>query len=559
MEEIKRQVGRARRRLILQQFISVAVWTLFAALFLAVVGLAVPKIWPLSLDQQVWMMSWIGGAVAVGLLVAAVWTYAVRRSALEAAIELDLRYGLRERISSTLALTKEELESEAGRALMSDAVRRVERIDVREQFAVTPNWRLALPLVPALAIAGLLLVPDAAAKKAEAAATQQAEQKKVVKKAAEKLQQKLAEKAKQAEEENLKDADLLKEMNKELNKLASKEGADRKNALIKINDLQKEVEKRKAELGGADKLRKELDKLGKIEKGPAEALANAMKNGDFNKAKEELEKIKDDLKDGKLSKEEKEKLANQLEQVQQKLQQLKEAQADARKQLEQEIEKKIAEGNLGEAARMQQQLDEMQQQARQMDQLMDKLGDKLAQAAKALKDGQGQMQQEALDRLAGDLDQLKEQLERLEQLDELQGELADAKNAMNCDQCKGAGCKACEGNGKNGRQGQGMGKGEGIGDGLGEGQGKGDRPEEETDSKFYDSRVAGDPKSGESVRIGDAGGKNIAGKTVIEVREEIQESIKKRESDPILEQALPRDQRENARQFFERFNKGEID
>jgi len=557
MEEIYRQVAKARRRLILQQFMSVVVWTLFAALILAAIGLAAPKIWPLSLDQQVWLMSWIGGSLAAGLIVAAIWTYAVRRSALEAAIELDLRYNLRERISSTLALTKEELETEAGRALMSDAVRRVERIDVREQFGIAPNWRLALPLIPALAIVGLLFIPDAAFKQAEAAATQQAEQKKVVKKAAEKLQQKLAEKAKQAEEEGLKDADLLKEMNKELNKLASKEGADRKNALIKINDLQKEVEKRKAELGGADKLRKELDKLGKIEKGPAEALAKAMKDGNFEKAKEELEKIKDDLKNDKLTKEEKEKLANQLEQVQQKLQQLKEAQAEARKELEREIEKKLAEGDLGEAARLQQQLDEMQQQARQMDQLMDKLGDKLSQAAKALKDGEGKMQQDALDQLAQDLDQLKEQLERLDQLDELQGELADAKNAMNCEQCKGAGCKACEGNGS--KRGKGDGKGNGIGDGLGEGQGKGNRPEEETDSNFFDSRVAGDPKAGESVRIGDAGGKNIAGKTVIEVRQEVQESLKKRESDPILEQALPRDQRENARQFFERFNKGEIE
>jgi len=557
MEEIYRQVAKARRRLILQQFMSVVVWTLFAALILAAIGLAAPKIWPLSLDQQVWLMSWIGGSLAAGLIVAAIWTYAVRRSALEAAIELDLRYNLRERISSTLALTKEELETEAGRALMSDAVRRVERIDVREQFGIAPNWRLALPLIPALAIVGLLFIPDAAFKQAEAAATQQAEQKKVVKKATEKLQQKLAEKAKQAEEEGLKDADLLKEMNKELNKLASKEGADRKNALIKINDLQKEVEKRKAELGGADKLRKELDKLGKIEKGPAEALAKAMKDGNFEKAKEELEKIKDDLKNDKLSKEEKEKLANQLEQVQQKLQQLKEAQAEARKELEREIEKKLAEGDLGEAARLQQQLDEMQQQARQMDQLMDKLGDKLSQAAKALKDGEGKMQQDALDQLAQDLDQLKEQLERLDQLDELQGELADAKNAMNCEQCKGAGCKACEGNGS--KRGKGDGKGNGIGDGLGEGQGKGNRPEEETDSNFFDSRVAGDPKAGESVRIGDAGGKNIAGKTVIEVRQEVQESLKKRESDPILEQALPRDQRENARQFFERFNKGEIE
>lgn len=548
MEEIKRQVSRARRRLIMQQFVSVAVWALFAALLLAAIGLATPKIWALSLDQQVWLASWVGGSVAVGLLIAGVWTYFIRRSALDAAIEIDLRYGLRERVSSTLSLTPDELNTEAGKALVSDAVRRVERIDVRDQFKVAPNWRLALPLIPALAIVALLFIPDAAAKRAQAAANEQAEQKKVVKKAAEKLQQKISEKTKQAEEEGLKDADLLRELDKEINKLANKESADRKNALIKINDLQKEVEKRKAELGGADKLRKELEKLGKIEKGPAEALAKAMKEGDFGKAKEELEKIKDQLKDGKLDKEQREKMAGQLEQVQEKLQQLKEAQADARKQLEREIEKKIAEGNLGEAARMQQQLDEMQQQARQMDQLTDKLGEKLAQAAKALKEGEGKMQQEALDQLAGDLEQLQEQLERLENLDQLQDELADAKNAMNCDQCQGAGCKACQGGGKQGKGG--MGKGNGIGDGLGEGQGKGDRPEEEGDTGFYDSRVAGDPKRGESVRIGDAGGKNVAGRTTAEVRLEIMESVKKKEADPIIEQSLPRDQRENARQYL---------
>lgn len=91
----------------------------------------------------------------------------IRRSKLDAAIELDRRYGLKERIFSTLALTPSELNSEVGQALMTDAIRRVERIDVREQFRVSPTWRLLLPLT-ALALAILAMLPNAAMKQAEA-------------------------------------------------------------------------------------------------------------------------------------------------------------------------------------------------------------------------------------------------------------------------------------------------------------------------------------------------------------------------------------------------------
>src|SRR5881394_594448 len=154
MEEIRRQVGRARRRLVLEQFFRVAGWSLFTTLLLAAIGLAIPRIWALAIEQPVWAWdwSWIGGGIGVGLAMAAIWTYAIRRSRLDAAIELDRRFGLKERVSSSLALTPDELESDIGKALVTDAIRRVERLDVREQFAVSPTWRLVLPLAPAIAV-----------------------------------------------------------------------------------------------------------------------------------------------------------------------------------------------------------------------------------------------------------------------------------------------------------------------------------------------------------------------------------------------------------------------
>src|SRR5262245_7904867 len=213
MEEIKRQVGRARRRLVLAQFLRVFGWSLFATLLIAAIGLAIPRLWVLSLDQQIWDWSWIGGGIGVGLVMAAIWTYMIRRTRLDAAIEIDRRFGLKERVSSTLALTPDELGSDIGMALMSDAIRRVERIDVREQFRVSPTWRVVLPLVPAIAVAILAVLPFAAAKQAEATTEPPAEIKKQIKTATQKLQEKLRESQKKAEEMGLKDTDVLKEVN----------------------------------------------------------------------------------------------------------------------------------------------------------------------------------------------------------------------------------------------------------------------------------------------------------------------------------------------------------
>jgi uncharacterized protein YunC (DUF1805 family) len=562
MDEIKRQVGRAHRRLVFQQFLFVVGWSLFATLLVAAIGLAVPRIWVMAVDQQAWDMSWIGGGIAAGFVMAGLWTWIIRRSQLDAAIELDRRFGLKERVSSTLALGPEELDTEIGQALVTDAVRRVERIDVREQFQVKPTWRALLPLVPAAAMAAVLYFGYATQRAAEATSEQAVKVKEQIKVATQKLQEKIRETEKKAEELGLKDADALKEINKELDKMAKNNSADRKDAMLKINDLAKEIEKRKQELGGADKMKKELDKLGKIQGGPADKLAESLKEGDFGKAQEQMKQMKEDLKNGKLGQEDKEKLAKQMDQMKDALKQGVQDAKEAREKLQQEIEKKLEEGNIAEAAKLQQQLDKMNENAQQMEQQMNDLADKLGQVAQAMKDGDPKAAAEKLDQLAQDLDKLQEQLDQVENLQEVLDQLADAKNAMKCDQCGGAGCKACEGNGdkegdgKDGKDGKGK-KGKGKGkNAKGGGQGEGERPEEETDKSFYDTKVNAEAKAGESVRVGDAGGNNVSGKSKEAVKEAIQGSLAK-DPDALEDVNLPRDQREHAKQYFEKFRKGE--
>src|SRR5688500_5123025 len=476
MEEIKRQVGRAHRRLVFQQFLRVVGWSLFATLLIAAIGLAVPRIWALPLQRQIWDWSWIGGGITAGLVMAGIWTLIIRRSRLDAAIELDRRYGLKERVSSTLALGPEELDTEIGQALMTDAVRRVERIDVREQFQVSPSWRILLPLAPAIALAVMFVALDFATQRKAGATTEQAvATKRQIKVATAKLQEKLREQEKRAAELGLKDAEHLKEINKELDKLANKSDVDRKEAMLRINNLAQEIDRRRQELGGADKMKKQLDKLKDVAKGPADKLAESLKEGDLGKAQEEMQKLKEDLKSGKLSDEDKQKLAQQMEQMKEALKQGAADAREAREKLQQQIEKKLEEGNLAEAAKLQQQLDEMNQNAAQMEQMMENLAEKLDQAAQAMKAGDSKMAGEKLDELAQNLDQLQEQLDQIENLNEILDQLADAKNAMKCADCGGAGCKACEGSGEgDGKSGQGEGKGKGKGKGdfaKGSGQG----------------------------------------------------------------------------------------
>src|SRR4029079_18535875 len=136
MDALKRQVAIAYRRLLIQRFLGLLAWSWFATLVLAAIAVAVPKIFPLELDSFIWSTSWIGGAVLVGLVVAAVWTYATRLGPLEAAIEIDRRFGLKERVSSTFALDESELVTPAGKALGRGGGARVQNLHVQNNVGV---------------------------------------------------------------------------------------------------------------------------------------------------------------------------------------------------------------------------------------------------------------------------------------------------------------------------------------------------------------------------------------------------------------------------------------
>jgi hypothetical protein len=564
MDVLQLQVRRARRRLVLEQFISIVTWSLFVTLLVAVVGVAIPKIWVLAVDSRVWMWSWIGGAIGAGLFTAMIWTYCVRRSSLEAAIEIDRRFGLKERVSSTLALGPEERETEIGKALVSDTARRVERIEVKEKFRLSPTWRNALPALPAIIVALLAILPNAVMKKTQASTELTQQQQKAVNKKLVKIQQQILQQQqeKKTDDTKLEDGEFKQELAKKLNELMKNENADRKETMIKLSDLAQEIEKRKKEMAGAEDLKKELGKLKEIEKGPADKFAEALKDGDLGKAQEELKKLMEAAKKGELKEEDKQALAKQLEKIKEQVEQKKQQRDQAKKELEEQVKQKMAAGDQEGAEKAQQKLDEMKQKEQQAQQKMEAMAQKLGECAKCMKEGGQEGNKQAgqkLDQLAKDLKNLEQELKEVENLDEILDELADAKEAMQGDQeGKGQeGDSEMEGDGQEGKDAKEDGKpGKGK---TGKGPGQGERDIEENKTGFYDSKVGANvDKKGQSVKIGDAGGKNAKGKTTIELRQAIQESLDAKDPDAQNETALPRDQREHSKQYFEKFRKGDV-
>jgi len=541
MEKLQQQIRRARRRLTLQEFWRVLPRFLFLTLCLAGGAIVVDLYRPLGLLRE----AWLAGGLVAGLVLSIAWCIWRRRGSLDAAMELDQRYGLRERVSSAMSLEPAELDSPMGQALLADATRRIERIDVTERFRIRPWDRLtALPLVPIAltALALFFLNPQAGQQQAEAAT---AAAKKQIKTSTEQLRKQLAQRRKEAEARGLKDSEqLFQRLEEATERLTRADDLDRKEALVKLNDVMKELEERKDKLGGGNQAKDPFQQLKNLQQGPADKFAQGLNNGDLKQALNELAKLREQIAKGELTPEQKEALAKQLQEMRDKLQQA----ADAHKKMQQELEKEIAEkeraGQTEEAKKLREKLDELKQNAKRAERA-ERMAQQLGECAKCLGEGNAAEAQKQLEAMEGELAELAQQMDELESLEMALDELADAKDSMQCKACQGEGCAECRGRGA----------GEGKGDGLGEGRGKGDRPEERTETGAYDTRVRQKLGRGSAVITDLVTGPNVKGEVQQEINAQV-EAAKSASADPLIEQPLPRASREHVKRYFESLREG---
>lgn len=536
MEELQKQVRQARRRLAIQKFVHLASWCCFGCLMLVIAGVVADWYWNFAgLGVEIWLAAGLG----IGLLTALIWTWATRLPMMSAAIEIDRRFGLRERVSSALSLEPEELETEPGQAVTRDAIRRIQHVHVPEHFQLSLDRWCWLPILPAaLAVALVFLLPESPAMKE---ANAKALEKKVVQKHAAELQKKLELRKKQASEKGLTElADLLAKIERGSQELNKQQKVDQKKALVELNDLAEQLKKEREKLGSSDDLKKQFEQFKDLNKGPADKLAEALEKGDLKQAMEEIKNLQEKLLNGDLNKQEQEALAKQLEQMKDKLQQAAQNHEKQKQELREQIEQMKKAGNNAAAQQLQQKLDQMQSKNGQMQQ-MQQMAEQLGKACECMKNGDQQGAQQQLGGIQQELENLDQELQEMAMLEDAMKELDDAKNGM---------CEACRG------LGQGKGKKDGPpGEGLGEGRGKGDRPEEETNTNFIDTRVKQQITKGAVDSAGEADGPN----RVNQVREDIKSQFEAAESgaaDPLTDRNLPKSYREHARNYFNNLREG---
>ena len=545
MNRIETKVRSARRRLMLGRFGQALCVTLFAALLIATVAIALPALRFMNLDIEVWNYSWIGGCLAAAFAAAGIYSLVTAPSIETVAAELDRRFGLRERLSSSVAMSEDDRESSFGLALVADADKRADKIDVAERFTLKPNkigW-LPMSIIPVLVVVLMLAEPMKETSAGITPAANKAEVKQV-QTAASQLKKRIQQQRRKAEAEGLKEAeDMFKKMESQLDKVTKRKDLNRKDAMIAMNDLKKQLEERRQQLGSTEQMKRALSQMKGLEAGPGEKVAKAMEQGNFAKAQEMVKDLANKMRQGQLSEKEKEQLKNQVQQMQKAFDKAVQEHEQKKQELKNKIEQARNEGRSDEASKLQQKLNQMQQKDSQM-QKMKQMAESMKNAAQACEQGDAGQAADAMEQMSDQLGQMQQEMSELEDLDSALDSLSESKNQMRCQQCQGGGCKQCQG------------QGQGQGQGLGQGKGAGDRPEAEEDTNTYETQVRGQVKKGKAVIAGFADGPNRKGVTREDVKQAIQGSLGD-PSDPSENQTLPRAEREHAQQYFDRLRDGD--
>jgi chemotaxis protein histidine kinase CheA len=562
MQILHKQLAKVWRRLWLQSWLNHLGWFWIAAFTVCFVAMLVPKFWFIPYTFDSWSRVWMIGAAiaAIGLSLLRSWWTSPSR--LAAAVELDRRFSLRERCSSALVLESQDRDSAVGKALIQDTQHQLERIDIRDQFPIRPAPQIGWTALPMAACIALFWVPDAQIVSDPMAGNSPSQPMVNVKNSTQPILKAVQKKRQEAEEAgDLEAAEDFKRIEDKINALRNTQEADRKKVLADLNSIKQELQQKRDALGGGDRMKKSLENLKDLDKGPAEKLAKALKDGDLEQAEKELEQVIEGLKSGSLDEQQAKQLEKQLEQMKKAIQEAQSKREQAKEEARRELEKAEQEGNTEKAAALRKQLEKLGDGEKES-QAMEKIQSQLAKAQQAMKEGDKQAAAKALEEMQEQIGELSENQANSEELEEMLEQFEEAKNASKCDQCQGEGCSECQkgskGNqGKKGQRGEkGKGKGKGNGDGMGEGQGEGDRDEEESDFNEYDAQVRDQMRKGETINGGKVGGKNRKGVTREEARDAVLSS-QPDEPDAIENIQLPKAQRDQLKEYFNSLRGGE--
>jgi hypothetical protein len=540
VRELEKPIGRVWRRMRFQRFLSALVWCWGVTLALVAITLLVEKLTNRALPGPDWLPFAIAGGVglvAAGLI-AALWG----PSRVDAAVAIDRAFHLNERLSTALTLPPEWTETPAGRALLADAIRHMTDLDVRPAFGPKLPRLAWVPLVPAALAVGLLFVPELAQMRAQAKSSEERIDKKLLVAETKALGKKIASQRKEIEKTKFPEAEkLLADIEKAAEELAKAPPAQKDKALVELNKLSDALKDRQKQLGSPEQINRQLQQLKDMAtKGPADQFAKDLAKGDFLKAANELKRLQEQLKSGKMTEADKKALKEQLAEMSKQLQKL--ANLEQRKQ---QLEEAHKSGALSKE-QFEQEMAKLNEQAKSL-QKLSQMAQKLAKAQEHLEKGDMKKAAESLGMTQEQLAEMAKNAQELASLDSAMADLQDAKNGMNGDSLNQIGETLDS---------MGMGSRRNRMSGLGQGRGEGDRPEAPDQTATYNTKVKQQLGKGKAVAEGTAPSNTpVKGQSVIDIQGEI-EAATGNAADALNNQKIPRNIEKHIRGYFDQINKG---
>lgn len=414
-----KQLRRVSRRLFWQTVVNALVWCWFGA---CLVGAVWFLLQPFAVTEAPVWLRWAvaGGAFGVATLLGlgvALWLAPNR---LAAALTLDERFGLKERVTTSLTLTPELAASPAGQALLADVNGRLDRLDVGSRFPLRLTWSAALVPVGAALLAVIAVFYEPPRSQATVARKNDETQKpsnatEIEKKMRELRRREVKPTEKQRSEE-------IERLEQEMLKIANKPRESKEQLRERVKEmtaLEDQMKQREKQL--ADKMQslrqqlKQMDKMSgqSIKDGPAKDIEKALADGKMDQARQEIEKLIKKMQNNELTAKDKQQLQKQLVDIQKKLERVAQ-QKDREEQLKQ--------ANLDPETlkREMKLLDEEKKRLKDLQDLANKLGQCQQRMKEGNMDGAAQslesaaQQMKDLDLDDEDLKDLRDQLARLQ-------------------------------------------------------------------------------------------------------------------------------------------------
>ena len=477
------------------------------------------------------------------LLIAALIAIFTGPSRLDAAVAIDHAFHLNERVSTALTLPSDLRETSAGHALLADARKKLADLDVTAEFGPKLPRRAWVVLIPASLAVSMLFVP-AWIQRTVQAKTETKVDTKALAKQTEALTKKIASQRQAIDKEKFPEAEkLLAQIEKKAEDLAKAPPAQKDKLLVEMNKLTDALKERKKQLGSPDQVNRQLQQLKEMgQNGPADQFAKELAKGDFKKAAEQLKELQQKLETGKMTEAEKKALKEQLAEMAKKLDEV--ANMEERKK---QLDQALKNGGLSKE-QYEREMEKLKQQSKSLKQL-EQLAGKLGQAAGGPQEGRHQAGRRGAghDPAAARPDgQAARGDGSTRQRD---GRRQDAKNGMSED-----------GMNQLGQMMNGMGSMDsmrrGMGQGLGRGRGQGDRPEAPDETATYTTKVQQQIRKGKAVFQGfTQPGKTVKGESVIDIQGEI-EAATASAADALSNQKIPKNVEKHIRAYYDQINKG---